>query len=228
MRTLCCSLAGAVLYATNASAAPVLWTDWVSATGTSASGVLGAVNVEFTGLLNPVPLLDGSGAGFWAVNSDIYTFAPSGSPPSGDIIRLTGGQQAGVQTLAFSAPLTDPVLAILSLGQPGFGVSYDFDAPFDILNQGAGYFGGGPTSLAELPGDVLVGTEGHGIIRFSGTFTSISWTIPTAEFWHGFQLGVVDEAPAPAVPLPLGSLLLLTGLGSLAVARSFGSEALRL
>jgi hypothetical protein len=102
-------------------------------------------------------------------------------------------------------------MAILSLGQAGFLVTYDFDAPFDVLSFGPGFFGG-PGTLTELAGDVLVGEEGHGTIRFRGTFTSISWTVPTAEFWHGFTVGVA--ADVAAVPEP-SSIVLLASAGVL-------------
>ena len=82
------------------------------------------------------------------------------------------------------------------------------------LNFGAGYWGG-PGTLIELPGDVLQGEEGHGLIQFIGTFTSISWTIPVAENWHGFQIGV----PGGLVPEPGTLALLGLGLAALAIKR---------
>ena len=37
-----------------------------------------------------------------------------------------------------------------------------------------GFWGGTPTSLAQLPGDILRGNEGHGTIQFIGTFSTFS------------------------------------------------------
>jgi hypothetical protein len=105
-------------------------------------------------------------------------------------------------------------MAILSLGQPGLPRTYAFNAGFDVLNSGTGFFGGSPAgSLAEQAGNVLSGLEGHGIIRFSGTFSSLSWTIPTAEFWHGFQIGVqgIGDGPPPT-PIPEPDSIALLGL----------------
>lgn len=201
--------------ATAVQAVPIAWTDWTTANATSASGTAGGVGVSFSGNINPAAQTAG-GTNYWAVNPSIYT-APGidNGPPDSDIIRLTGGTGTGVQTITFSAPVTNPVMAILSLGQPGVIVDYDFDAPFDVRNFGPGFFGG-PGTLTELPGDILRGVEGHGIIEFIGTFTSISWTIPTAEFWHGFQIGIPGIA---RVPEPGTLALLALGLVSLALPR---------
>ena len=106
-------------------------------------------------------------------------------------------------------------MAILSLGQAGVATSYVFDSAFNIVNQGAGYWGGSATALTKS-GNTLIGSEGHGLIQFIGTFSSISWTIPTAENWHGFQ---VATASVSAVPIPASGLLLLAGVGGFGLLR---------
>ena len=35
----------------------------------------------------------------------------------------------------------------------------------------------------------VTGTEGHGVVQFTGTFTTISWQLPEFEEWHGMQIG---------------------------------------
>ena len=214
----CCS--GLPVHSSHATT--ICWTDWTAATTLTATGAMCGVTVNFAGVISPAAQTAG-GTDFWAVNSTIYTDPPivdnppdSTSPPGADIIRLTGGTAAGTQTIVFSQPVVDPVMAILSLGQPGLAVTYNFNAAFDLLNSGTGFFGGNAGgSLFEDPGNVLRGIEGHGIIQFPGTFTSISWTIPTAENWHGFQIGI----PVVSVPEPATLALLGIGLAGLAISR---------
>ena len=57
----------------------------------------------------------------------------------------------------------------------------------------------------------MLGTEGHGVVQFIGTYSSLSFTTPDAEDWHGFTVG----AMAAAVPEPESYALLLGGLGAL-------------
>jgi hypothetical protein len=196
-------------------AAPLTWTDWTAADSSSAKGTLGGIDVTFTGAIDPAAQTNG-GTNYWAVNSQIYT--PTGvenPPPDSDIIRLTGGANSGVQTLTFSAPVVNPLLAIMSLGRTNVETLYSFDSPFDVLRSGAGYFGGGV--LQELAGNVLSGKEGHGLIQFSGTFSSISWR-STEEYWHGFQVGYVDADQTAPVPVPAAGFLLVGALGGLGLA----------
>jgi hypothetical protein len=78
-------------------------------------------------------------------------------------------------------------MAIVSLGAPGLAAIYNFNVDFNLLSHGPGFWGNGTLKKAE--GNILEGREGHGAIEFRGTFTKISWTVPVAENWHGFQIG---------------------------------------
>ena len=206
--------AGSLGVSGGAAAVPVTWADWTSANATTASGTIGGIAVGFSGNINPAAQTAG-GTNYWAVNPVIYT-APGldNGPPDSDIIRLIGGTAAGLQTITFSSAVVNPVMAIMSLGQTNVQVQYDFvDAPFEILNSGSGFWGGG--ILNELAGDILQGFEGHGLIQFIGTFTSISFNVPFPENWHGFQIGV----PGAIVPEPGTLVLLGLGLAGLTLAR---------
>jgi hypothetical protein len=115
-----------------------------------------------------------------------------------------------------SAAIKDPIMSIVSLGQPNVPTTYDFDSPFTIVSQGPGYWGGTSTSLTELPGDILRGTEGHGTIQFLGTFSTFSWTVPTPESWHGFTFGIrTTEALEPGNTLPEPASLALVSVALL-------------
>jgi hypothetical protein len=210
---------GGMLLGTGAMAAPTEWTDWVAATvGTpgSAMGTItlpgpSTIEVSYSG---QVTFAQTSGGTDYWVPSAPYTSSVVGNPPTGsDIIALTGGTEL-TNTITFSQPVTDPVMAIVSLGQAGITVRYDFDTPFEILSQGRGFWGDGP--LVREPGNVLAGTEGHGVIQFPGAVTSVSWTVMGSEFWHGFTVGCPREQPGPNV-IPAPGAILLAALGTILV-----------
>ena len=203
-----------VIAATSAEAATISWADWTDSNSRSASGTIDGITLGFTGNIYPAAQTNG-GANYWDVNSSIYT-APGldNPPPDSDIIRLTGGTGTGTQTLVFSESVVNPVMAILSLGTPHLLVSYDFDTPFTILNQGTGFWGGTNTSLSVGSPNQLLGSEGHGLIQFQGKIDRISWTIPTAEYWHGFTVGVIESTES--VPEPTVSILSFLSLSVVA------------
>ena len=127
------------------------------------------------------------GTNYWIPSAPYISSQVSNPPPDSDILQLSGGQnQTYVVTL--SQPIRDPIMAIVSLGQPAVPTTYAFNSPFTIVSQGAGFWGNGP--LTQLPGNVLRGQEGHGTIQFLGTFSTFSWTVPTPETWHGFTFGI--------------------------------------
>lgn len=201
------------------------WTTADAAAGT-ASGTISlpdssSVGVTFE-VLNPdsspgnyfFAQTDGSGTNYWATSAPYISAEVENAPPTSDILALIGGNNQ-IYKITLSEPIKDPIMAVLSLGQGGVQVDYDFDAPFTIVSQGVGHFGGGPTALSQQPGDVLRGFEGHGTIRFNGTFSSFSWTVPLGENWHGFTYGIrTTEAIEPTVPEP--STLTLIALAALA------------
>ena len=101
------------------------------------------------------------------------------APPSaGGIIQLFGGK-AGLNTISFSKPVIDPVLAIWSLGGNGNGASFVFQTtqPITIESGGPSSEYGG-SSITRI-GNAIYGTEGNGTIVFHGNFTEISWTNPS-------------------------------------------------
>ena len=104
--------------------------------------------------------------------------------------------------------------------------TYDFDAPFDIVSQGTGFWGGNASSLAELPGDILRGNEGHGTLQFLGTFSTFSWVVPTPENWHGFTFGIrtTERIEPNPIPEPASMLLLVSGLAAGAARKRYARK----
>ncbi|MGD9942774.1 MAG: hypothetical protein AB7S98_06015 [Burkholderiaceae bacterium] len=230
-RRLVNGLASIALAATagTASAATYHYVDWISAnvaTG-SATGVItlpdsSTVNVSFQsynadGSFGSLYFAQTSGGtNYWSPNTPYLSSEVSNAPPDSDILALVGGvNQTYVVTL--SEAIKDPIMAILSLGQPGVPTTYDFDSPFTIVSQGAGYWGGSSSALTALPGDVLQGREGHGTLQFIGTYSTFSWTVPTPESWHGFTFGIRTterlEPTDPGTPVELPGSMALLGLG---------------
>lgn len=185
-----------------ASGAPADWAEWTSASGSApgtASATIstssGSVGVVYNGEIY-FAQINNSGVYFYFPPTPFLSATVPNAPPRADIIALQGGVGTGVHTLTFSPPVENPIMAIVSLGQPSVTVTYDFDVPFTILSFGPGYWGG-PGTLNNVGGKRLTGVEGHGTIQFIGTVSSINWTIPNPETWHGFTVGLLGGAPCP-------------------------------
>lgn len=205
-KTMITVFAVIVIIASNTYADTAYWADWQSSVNGkpgSASGVMNfadeSVDVTYNGEVYFAQT--SGGTNYWNPSTPYISTEVSNAPPASDIIALCGGNTI-VNTISFSKPVVDPVMAIVSLGQGGVSVRYEFNAPFEILSCGRGYWGGGPTSLyIGTSPNILVGNEGHGTIQFSGTYSSISWTVPVYEGWHGFTVGAMAIATTTAVTL---------------------------
>ncbi len=139
------------------------------------------------------------GTNYWNPEDPYLSSSVPNSPPDSDIVSLVGGQNQTYR-VTLSEPIKDPIMAVLSLGNDGNTIQYDFDTPFELVSQGSGYWGGDETSLQQV-GNSLIGTEGHGTIRFTGTYDEFSWEAPFFESWHGFTFGIrTTEALEPNEP----------------------------
>lgn len=212
-----------------ARAATVNWVTWDASTFTgasttccstgSASGSTSDVGVTYTGDLAYSTLISGF---FWTPAAYPSTFAggtvgnaPPANGPSGAYTEITetGGSATQVNTITFSHPVLNPVLAVASLGNGGTASSLNFTAsePFSIQAGGPSTnFGGSSIALCASSTTSICGNEGSGVIQFTGTYTSLTWTNPTYENYDLITVG--DEGLAP-VPLPPAIPLFVSGLG---------------
>ena len=203
-----------------ASAGTIDWTLWTSSTQGnalsspgSATGTAGATGVSYAGELENLFYNYPS----WQPSPPTFSGGTiANAPPSvNGIIQQFGGAYGLTDTITFSHPVTDPVMAIWSLGQGGIVASYQFtaDEPFTVESGGPSSEYGG-SSIYACDTDAVCGQEGNGTIQFSGTYDSITWTNPTFENWYGFAVGV----PQAAIPEP-GTVAIfgvgLIGLGLL-------------
>jgi hypothetical protein len=193
------------------ASAAVDWTTWNPGTynpggdpahlsGGSMSGIAGGVGVSYTGQLWSFQNTPGAAGPSWTPVSS-YTnplTAVTNAPtvPQGALV-LTGGAGTPVDTITFSKPVFDPVMAIWSLGQepPNADISASFNfinAPFTIVAGGPSLEYGGQSITAN--GDTVYGAEGNGVIQFTGGWvSSISWTTPVNEVYYDFTVAAVPE-----------------------------------
>lgn len=57
------------------------------------------------------------------------------------------------------------------------------------------------TQLMEAP---FTGYEYNGILKLTGTYDSISFSINPNEYWHGFKVGASAPVPEPGTMILLG------------------------
>jgi hypothetical protein len=129
------------------------------------------------------------------------TILSNGLTPFNNVMQLFGGSST-VNTLSFSQPVIDPVIAIWSLGSVVQGpASFVFTGlnPINVVGGPSAEYGGNALSLS---GVTVSGVEGNGSVQFLGTYSSLSWTNPQFEDYYGFNVGILGVVPEP------GSLLL--------------------
>ncbi len=124
-------------------------------------------------------------------------------------------------TITFSTPVLNPILAIVSLN----GANLSFSTPVTVIASGPGGFGSG-SLFVSTPNTLLQDTgEGNGIIELAGTFTSFTFVHTAPEFWAGFTIGIQDVASGSGTPEPGTALLLGCGVVAVVVGRKLARRA---
>ena len=200
-----------------ASAATIDWTQWSSGTSGlpgTASGTAGSVGVSYGGEIQSLMFNYPS----WQPSPPTFQGGTVGNPPApaNGIIQLFGGNSL-TDTITFSQPVTDPVMAIWSLGAGGDIASFVFNESVSIESGGISNEYGG-SSIYSCGTDTICGAEGNGTIQFNGTFTAVSWTNPSFEDWYGFTVGV------SSTPLPSTWTMLIAGFVGLGFFAYRGSK----
>ncbi|MEW5754784.1 MAG: hypothetical protein AB1810_00625 [Pseudomonadota bacterium] len=216
MRALMLSIASVVLGISQATAGLVSWTDWQrTVPSTTVYGDMGGVGVTYNGNYTFVQL--GTGTNYWTENGTPAPYTGSAvidnAPTPSEMIAL---YSATTNKITFSTAVLNPVMAIVSMGQPGLPVSYDFDTPFEVLSNGVGYWSGANgwmpgTYFHDTANDKLTGYEVHAAIQFKGLVSELNWS-STAEYWHGVTFGSLSAVPAPPALALLGLGLLAMGV----------------
>jgi hypothetical protein len=201
----------------------VIWADWQSATTTTATGSLATstpISISFSSPSGFGFVQTGSGTNFWTEPNPAsrpYTGGVvANAPPAAELVALS---TAGPKTITFGQPISGLYLAIISWN----GNAAQFNQPFQIISSGQGYWGSGTITLGA--NNTFVGTgEPHGILYFPGTFSSLTFSDTSNEFWHGLSVGV--EGLAPVVPEPSTGAMFAIALG-LAAALTARRRAIR-
>jgi hypothetical protein len=207
-RTVTAAVLGAVFLLVGQSALAG-WIDWSSATTGTMNIGSSTVGVTLSG--NPQGFVDGD---YYYNNASTggtsATGTYAGMAPS-DFIQVAA---AGSYTLTFDQVVDDLYMSLISVGQPSYGVTYDFNNAFSVHSFGSNYWGYGGYSVS---GDNFTGNEFNGILHFAGSFTSLTFTVNPYEYWHGFNFASYETR---SVPEPMGILLLGLGLVGLFARRN--------
>ncbi len=215
-RSIARSLAGAAsCFAIGSASAGALWTDWTAISGSSATGDMGGISV---GVVVNRGAIDGpsqtgcspGSTNWWTEPNSASRPYTGGSLGNGPIDCDQVALNSAVSiTVTFGSTVNDLYMALLSVGQAGVQVTYDFGRAFTIDSQGQGFWGSG-TAVAGA-GDALAMREFHGLLHFTSPVTSLTFTTDVPEYWHAFTFATTATVPEPGTLALVGAALLGAG-----------------
>ncbi len=213
-----------------------VWTNWTSGTGPggTVTGSLDVLGVNLSGGFAGYQLNDGTVTPnsfvpyYSAGRVDLDFFSPSAAftqgglnaPPPRGLIQFIN---TATITITFTGGVViDPFFAINSLGNPTnadptsmtFGPTGAAAALLSSNDNGVDAYWG--TGKCTLTGNTLFGSECSGVVRLTGTYSSITVTANQPENWYGFTVGALRTQSV--VPEPSTYVLMAVGLVGLGLA----------
>ena len=147
------------------------WVTWDSVNSGQADGLLyGTVNTTMTHSAN--------GLSTTPSMFNHAAFPAQYNVPNGTTLR---NDLAGTFTVTLSEPITDLQVAFSSIGNPSTPVPISFSQPFEVIWANAAVNVTSTTSLT--------GSEGFCIIKFPGTFSTLSWDYLASETYMNLAFG---------------------------------------
>ena len=147
------------------------WVTWDSVNSGQADGLLyGTVNTTMTHSAN--------GLSTTPAMFNHPEFPAQYNVPNGTTLR---NDLAGTFTVTLSEPITDLQVAFSSIGNPSTPVPISFSQPFEVIWANAAVNLTSTTSLT--------GSEGFCILKFPGTFSTLSWDYLASETYMNLAFG---------------------------------------
>ncbi|QMW23527.1 PEPxxWA-CTERM sorting domain-containing protein [Sandaracinobacteroides saxicola] len=182
------------------ASAAINWASWNSASVAGATGTIGAVTVAIDGPLHNAQI-NNVGTNYWLNGGSPWAAYDGVSNVPGNVDFIAPNGDGVTHTITFSSAVTNPYIAVISLGRTNVPTQWTFGAPVSIVDQGQGFFGNGVFTLS---GNSVTAGEAHGILRLTGTFTSVTLRTDTTEFWSGLTIGTAVPEPATWAMMILG------------------------